>query len=478
MIVPAPVLFIVLFRGGNFMDAMHIAYFEETEELLQRAEECLIRLESGYSEDEINELFRIAHSIKGSSQMIGYDHIGNFTHRLEDLLDSVRKGRIPLDGEVLRLCFEGLDHVKKMVEFKKTNFEEEIGQDVLSASDRLGREIEFILGKRPETKSARPEPPAGGIVSALKETKNPANRRVYISVFFSDDAPMVQASLFMIFNNIKEIGSLEYSNISDDDIFSATLDRPVSSCEMILNTDLEVSELYPYFEVMYVENIAIVDVSDRALRERAFPHDGKSLEFFELFFEEYKKLHPLLFRQQAIHGAKLEDMIRRQSAKIMAEAKRLPFHAVLPYIERFYEQCLLLLAGRTKLRREMITFLRREYMNLLEKVYGHVRGKVMYKIVKARDRHFRQRLNEAVEWMNKSLVRMVLVDVSDLPMLDEGGLADLIRIKRQLGEMDISIGIVAGRPMNKRVVNIFESIRPLEDFEVYGTELDAVLGIS
>lgn len=101
------------------MDQLYVTYLEETEELLQKAEECLIRLETDYSSDDITQLFRIFHSIKGSSQMIGHDDIGNLTHKLEDMLDIVRKGRIDLDGQILQLCFSGLDHVKLMFESKK-----------------------------------------------------------------------------------------------------------------------------------------------------------------------------------------------------------------------------------------------------------------------------------------------------------------------------------------------------------------------
>ncbi|WP_213529847.1 Hpt domain-containing protein, partial [Paenibacillus cisolokensis] len=101
-------------------DSLYVTYLEETEELLQEAEECLIRLESGYSTNDLNALFRVFHSIKGSSQMIGYEDIGNLTHKIEDMLDMIRKGRMDLDGQMLQLCFDGLDHVKRLFESKNT----------------------------------------------------------------------------------------------------------------------------------------------------------------------------------------------------------------------------------------------------------------------------------------------------------------------------------------------------------------------
>ncbi|KIL40227.1 hypothetical protein SD70_14755 [Gordoniibacillus kamchatkensis] len=137
-----------------------------------------------------------------------------------------------------------------------------------------------------------------------------------------------------------------------------------------------------------------------------------------------------------------------------------------------------MLAGKIKLDHELTSILRREYMRLFEKVYGYVRGKILFKIVKARDRHFLKRLNEIVERMDRTLVRKLFIDVSSLKTLDENELRNLMELKRQLNERGISISIIAGIPLNKRIVNIFDSIKTMEYFGVYGTELDAVLSDS
>lgn len=459
------------------MDPMYIAYFEETEELLQKAEECLIKLELGNSADEINEMFRIAHSIKGSSMMIGYDKIGNLTHKIEDMLDYVRKGRLQLDSQVLRLCFEGLDFVKKMFESKKAMRDEDSDQDVILASKKLEEEIDQLLrGKSDEKYISKQSEPVSGIVSALKETKREAKNRYYISVFFSDDAPMAQALLFMIFNNIKEIGSLLYSSISDHDIFALSLDRPVSACEMILNTDMEASELYPYFELTYVDKTEIVDVSIDRLRGLAIPNDSSAFAFFEMFFKEFKKLYAVLFDDRNISSAELLKIVREQSAKIGNEAEHAHSYAVKRDIERCYERCLLLLTGKAKLGNESRDMIRNEFMEMFEKVYRCVRGRLIFKIFKARSRNFRNQLNEIAERMDKTLVRKLFIDVSALNELETSDLTFLIELKRQLRGKGITIGIIAGIPLNKRLVNILDSIASIERFSVFDTELNAALG--
>lgn len=95
------------------MDTLIQSYLEETEDMLQNAEECIIKLETEFSVSEINELFRIAHTIKGSSYMVGYEDIGSLMHKLEDMLDLVRNGSISFNRDITAFYFEGIDIVKK-----------------------------------------------------------------------------------------------------------------------------------------------------------------------------------------------------------------------------------------------------------------------------------------------------------------------------------------------------------------------------
>jgi two-component system, chemotaxis family, sensor kinase CheA len=68
-------------------------FFEEADELLHDFEEGLLRLEQAPDDPEvIPALFRSAHTIKGSSAMMGFHAIAEFTHGLEDLLDEMRRG--------------------------------------------------------------------------------------------------------------------------------------------------------------------------------------------------------------------------------------------------------------------------------------------------------------------------------------------------------------------------------------------------
>jgi len=327
-------------------------------------------------------------------------------------------------------------------------------------------------GKRVEAAATQ------GIIGELSSRKLDARNRIYISVVFSQEAPMVQALLFMIFYNIKEIGSLSYSSITDEDIYGAEENRSISSCEMILDTDLEAAELYSFFDIMYVDRVAIVDLSDSRLTAQSSSRDKASFRFYELFFEEFRKLHPLLFVYPNASGVELSRLIRIQAALIEHEANLIPDHPVVQEIRRFYELSQFLIARRTKLSPELADMLRREYGRLFETVYGYVRGRFLYKTLKAREGELVKQLSDMVEKMDRTLIRKLMIHVSGLRTLDEHALTYLIQLRRDLQERGISIAIIAGDPLNRRMVNIFDSIRTIESFAVFATEREAVLSDS
>lgn len=92
-------------------------YIEESRDLLAEMEEALLALEERPGDmDLLNRIFRAAHTIKGSGGIFGFDHIVEFTHVLETLLDRIRCGEVSVTGEVISLLFRSRDHLSGMVE--------------------------------------------------------------------------------------------------------------------------------------------------------------------------------------------------------------------------------------------------------------------------------------------------------------------------------------------------------------------------
>ncbi len=84
------------------MSQFYQVFFEETLEHLANMENLLLNLDvSAPAPEDLNAIFRAAHSIKGGSGTFGFSDMAKVTHILESLLDRLRKAELPLRAEML-----------------------------------------------------------------------------------------------------------------------------------------------------------------------------------------------------------------------------------------------------------------------------------------------------------------------------------------------------------------------------------------
>ena len=90
-------------------------FLQEAEEQLQLLDEDIIRLEKeAHNADLLQEIFRAAHTLKGSSGMLGFTRMAELTHHMEDVLDKVRKGLLGVTPELVDALLESLDGLKSL----------------------------------------------------------------------------------------------------------------------------------------------------------------------------------------------------------------------------------------------------------------------------------------------------------------------------------------------------------------------------
>jgi len=108
--------------SGAFGDTsdFRAIFFEETDEHVAAIESVLLRLNQAAPDaDDLNAIFRAAHSIKGTSGMLGFTEIASLTHVLENLLDELRKGERQLTEDALDLLLRAGDMVKMQVSYRR-----------------------------------------------------------------------------------------------------------------------------------------------------------------------------------------------------------------------------------------------------------------------------------------------------------------------------------------------------------------------
>ncbi|NBB89575.1 MAG: chemotaxis protein CheA [Spirochaetes bacterium] len=144
------------------MDKFRENFREEAFELLNSLEASLLELENNpENEAEISAVFRSMHTIKGSAAMFGFDHISEFAHEIENMLEFLRDGRISVTDELINLTLKARDHVRELLEI-----EGEVPKDVRDASERIQVEFkEYVVGLlEPQgDRSDAPSAPAGDL---------------------------------------------------------------------------------------------------------------------------------------------------------------------------------------------------------------------------------------------------------------------------------------------------------------------------
>jgi two-component system chemotaxis sensor kinase CheA len=91
------------------------SFLEESFEGLELMESSLLNLEQG-DDETINSIFRAAHSIKGGAGTFGFDHVTEFTHLVETLLDEMRDGRRSIEQVDVELLLESVDCMRLLLE--------------------------------------------------------------------------------------------------------------------------------------------------------------------------------------------------------------------------------------------------------------------------------------------------------------------------------------------------------------------------
>jgi len=99
------------------MAQFHQVFFEESFEGLDAMESGLLNLDMGdVNADEINTIFRAAHSIKGGSGTFGFMAVSDFTHVMETLLDEMRDGRRQVTQTAVDVLLGSVDCLREMLQ--------------------------------------------------------------------------------------------------------------------------------------------------------------------------------------------------------------------------------------------------------------------------------------------------------------------------------------------------------------------------
>lgn len=191
------------------MEAMLDMFIFETNTLLEQLDEILLRTEqsNSFTDEDINEIFRIMHTVKGSAAMMGFENLSHLAHKAEDLFFIVRENpKIISDiSSIYDLVFNASDFFKAEIELLQ-------GDEDYTPTDSstLISEIEktlAVLNSSDDTQEA--------VVNTSESKSNISAAQagqMTVRVFFEEGTRMENLRAFLLVNKIKdECEFLEYS---------------------------------------------------------------------------------------------------------------------------------------------------------------------------------------------------------------------------------------------------------------------------
>ncbi len=143
-------------------------FLVEAGDHLQNLNKGLLSIEKDPSDTaQIDELFRAAHTLKGSAAMMGFQGISDVAHKAEDMLGQFRSGTIPICKESLNFLFDSVDAIKLMVDSVAVNDPED-----MLVVDSIARAYKDVTESLQKTVTPSPAVPDLDVAPILTEDLN------------------------------------------------------------------------------------------------------------------------------------------------------------------------------------------------------------------------------------------------------------------------------------------------------------------
>ena len=217
-------------------------FIQEAREYLDLMNQNFIKLENG-DLNAINEIFRVAHTIKGMAGFMGYKNLEDLCHKLESAMGKVRDGEIEITSEIVDVMLKAVDAIEEMI-----NKIEEEDSDDINVSDIISDLSEFMQEKKDKEQVRE--------VDLSKESFGNANIRV--DVYLSEDCIMKSVRAALVVENLSEVSEIlavipDENDMEKEDFdghFTVFIKAPdVSKIEDVMSKIAEVDR----FEVSLLE---------------------------------------------------------------------------------------------------------------------------------------------------------------------------------------------------------------------------------
>ena len=192
--------------GNEILDM----YIYETNTLLEQLETIVLDAEKvdTFSQENVNEIFRIMHTIKGSSAMMEFDSLATVAHRIEDLFFIIRDNTMSVVSEDNRpalfdLVFQSIDYFRGEIE--KVEGDEPLNKDIDSFLSNINTLISKIKGEEVPQEAAPPTPAPAEAAPAAAPAEGNSGFPYDLRVTFEEGCGMESLRAFMLVTSVREL---------------------------------------------------------------------------------------------------------------------------------------------------------------------------------------------------------------------------------------------------------------------------------
>ena len=190
----------------NNSDSVLEMYLYETNTLLEQLDNIMLSAEQAdtLSEDDVNEIFRIMHTLKGSAAMMEFEPLMTIAHRIEDLFYLIREKTMEVVPEQDRpqlfdLLFKSIDYFRN--EVSKIESGEPLSKHIDNFLNAINMFIDKING---ETAAASAQGQPAQAASATQSSASNGSNRYSLRVFLDEGCGMENLRAFMAVSDVKD----------------------------------------------------------------------------------------------------------------------------------------------------------------------------------------------------------------------------------------------------------------------------------
>lgn len=219
------------------VDGYRDVFLAESTDFLQQVVDGLLALEADSRDSgPVEVVFRGAHSLKGMAAAMGYGRTAEVTHKMEGVMDRVRRGELPADIEVIGLMLSAVDLVRDLIE------DEMAGVTRVDEAEMLAA-LEELAARGSATPEAPAAPATGGLpprgAGACADAGAEGAMRL-VTVTLEPTCVLKAVRAYMVVKRLAHIGTVIETQPSERDLederfeltFSVVLDSRMSDDEI------------------------------------------------------------------------------------------------------------------------------------------------------------------------------------------------------------------------------------------------------